>query len=92
MEVPKDLGMDAFQYRTEGEEKYAARLAALEPSLVKSCAGRNDVDDRATSLAEPHFCVDFRHLEMAIRTTGRVSNATYVGLERQRGLLFCISV
>lgn len=51
MEVPKEFGMDAFQYRTKDEEGYVARLRAYEPLLVESWAGPDNVDDWATSFA-----------------------------------------
>lgn len=65
VEVLKDLGMGAFEYRTEGEDKYMERVTALDPLLVASWVGRSNVDDKAIYFAKPQLCVYFRYLEKA---------------------------
>lgn len=62
-EVPKRFGLDVFQYRTKDEEEYVWRLVALDPPLVTSWVGHENVDGRAVSFVKPQLCVDFFYLE-----------------------------
>lgn len=63
--IARELGMDAFQNRTQDEKVCVERLNALDPSLVASEAAENDVDDGAMCLAKSQLCIDFRYLEKA---------------------------
>lgn len=63
--IPRELGVDAFQYRTFGEVGYVKRLAALDKSLVESWVDVVDVDDRALCFGKPQLSVDFRFVEKA---------------------------
>lgn len=40
-------------------------LSALDPFLVASCVGGNDVDDSALCFTKPQLCVDFHYLGKA---------------------------
>lgn len=63
VEIPKELGLDVFQYGTRGEETYVRRLAALDPSLVASRVCRIDIDDGTLYFVKLQLCVDFHYLD-----------------------------
>lgn len=92
VEVPKDLGMVAFQYRIEGEVGYVTRLSALEPALVVSWAGRNNATiGRSVSQNRSYALISVTWRKKTC-SSGRNSDAMSVGLESQRVLMFRISV
>lgn len=84
--------MDAFQYRTKGEEDHVERLTALDPSLLASRADRVDVDDRAMCFADPKLCVDLRSLEKANLHywSNFVRNKPWTVWKRDTRLLFSV--
>lgn len=63
VEIPKELTMDTFQFRTMGKKDYVERFATLDQLLVTSWAGRSDIDDRALCFAKPQLSVAFGYLK-----------------------------
>lgn len=57
MEVPRELGMDAFQYCMEGGEENVKPLSALDPLVIASRVGPTDVNDTAMGRARPQVCI-----------------------------------
>lgn len=70
--ISKGLGMDMFQYHSQGKEGYVKQLAALEPWYVAACADQVDVDDRAKYFTRLQLAVDFRFLESLDRVVSQM--------------------
>lgn len=91
-EVSKELGLDAFQFCTKGEEKYVKWLVALDPSLVAIRAGCKDVDDGTMCFAKLQLGSPSATCKRLTRHIDQASYATNSGLARRQDTRFCISV
>ena len=58
--IPPELGLDMFQYRTNGEREYCRRLAAIPAASIQAWRGQFMVTDDAVCFGKPLVSVDFR--------------------------------
>lgn len=61
--IPKELGMDMFQYCIQGGEEYVKRLKALKSALVAAWAVLVDVNDREMCFRRQQLAADVHVLE-----------------------------